>query len=512
MLVVTAATLLLGCEGVTDKVGGLGDLSAVTVGPDGTVWVTSTSSNASSIGRVLPSGRVTTFRDPGIRRPTDLTVGPDQNIWFTSSVGGSSGVGSIGRLGISGVTSFESGQVGSPQSLTTGPDGNLWFTNYSPASIGRITPTGTITTFPVPAGLQPGQITSGPDGNLWFTSGVSRIPRFPGGTRAVARITTAGVVTVFAPTGIGVPDDIESGPGGQLWFTNGVAGALARLTVDGTLSTVSDAHLGHGGIAPGPGGTLAFADDTTDAVGTVDAAGVVDVAGSGSPLVDPYDVATAPNGDLAVLSVDQTIGRVAAGGVTTTYGGSVNAPWGIANGADGNLWFTNSAVVDTGATSTYSIGRVAPDGVIVSFPIGLSRPLDITAGPDGNLWFTTEGSPRKIGRITTAGEVTLFSGAGIDSPFHISSGPDGNVWFTNTNHQTVGRITPAGAVSTLPEPNVRAEQRSGDRVGRQPLDHRAEPRLDPSHDHRRGVDRLRRARHHQPGAHHERAGRRPLVR
>ena len=49
--------------------------------------------------------------------------------------------------------------------ITAGPDGNLWFTGSS--AIGRITPSGTITLFPVP-GSAPGAITAGPDGNLWF--------------------------------------------------------------------------------------------------------------------------------------------------------------------------------------------------------------------------------------------------------------------------------------------------------------------------------------------------------
>jgi streptogramin lyase len=57
------------------------------------------------------------------------------------------------------------------QGITAGADGNLWFTdNYG---IGRITPTGQITVFPVQAGVQtgeqqfPNEISSGPDGNLW---------------------------------------------------------------------------------------------------------------------------------------------------------------------------------------------------------------------------------------------------------------------------------------------------------------------------------------------------------
>src|SRR5688572_14768365 len=55
--------------------------------------------------------------------------------------------------------------------ITSGPDGNLWFTEFFGAKIGRITPLGVITEFPLPTppGVDPLGITAGPDGNLWFT-------------------------------------------------------------------------------------------------------------------------------------------------------------------------------------------------------------------------------------------------------------------------------------------------------------------------------------------------------
>jgi virginiamycin B lyase len=52
--------------------------------------------------------------------------------------------------------------------ITAGPDGNLWFTDVN--RIVRITPTGTITAFPIPtANGGADDITAGPDSNLWFT-------------------------------------------------------------------------------------------------------------------------------------------------------------------------------------------------------------------------------------------------------------------------------------------------------------------------------------------------------
>src|SRR5437868_9598633 len=60
-----------------------------------------------------------------------------------------------------------------PQEITAGTDGNYWFTEYIGDWIGRITPDGIITEFPIPndtgVGLYLWGITSGPDGNIWFT-------------------------------------------------------------------------------------------------------------------------------------------------------------------------------------------------------------------------------------------------------------------------------------------------------------------------------------------------------
>ena len=59
------------------------------------------------------------------------------------------------------------------EDLTVGPDGNLWFTDRgNTKSIGRITPSGTITE--TTTGLDqmvsmPNGITVGGDGRLWFT-------------------------------------------------------------------------------------------------------------------------------------------------------------------------------------------------------------------------------------------------------------------------------------------------------------------------------------------------------
>jgi streptogramin lyase len=136
----------------------------------------------------------------------------------------------------------------------------------------------------------------------------------------------------------------------------------------------------------------------------------------------------------------------AGGGVITIYPG-VSQPWGITAGSDGALWFTNQ--------NNNSIGRITTAGVVTNYTgAGISGPTGIAAGPDGALWFTNNGN-NSIGRITTAGAVANYTGAGISGPTAIAAGPDGALWFTNYGMwngstfvgSSIGRITTVGAVT-----------------------------------------------------------------
>jgi virginiamycin B lyase len=88
-----------------------------------------------------------------------------------------------------------------------------------------------------------------------------------------------------------------------------------------------------------------------------------------------------------------------------------------------------------------SIGRITTAGVVTNYTgTGIDSPWDITTGPDGAMWFTNHGN-NSIGRITTAGVVSNYTGTGIDGPAGITTGPDGAMWFTNYDNGSIGRIT-----------------------------------------------------------------------
>lgn len=213
-------------------------------GPDGNVWYTefgydpnNPTSYTGKIGRMTPDGHATEFPlATASSFPYGITSGPDGNLWFTEFTYDFQSknffAGKIGRITVNGaITEVPLPNTGAiPYSITAGPDGNLWFTeigfNISQSSlfvgkIGKITPTGAITEYPLSgANKIPNIITAGPDGNLWFTElgySTSGSSLYSG---AIGRITPSGTISEFPlNTPNLVPDGIAIGPDGNIWFT-----------------------------------------------------------------------------------------------------------------------------------------------------------------------------------------------------------------------------------------------------------------------------------------------------
>src|SRR2546428_3512139 len=150
---------------------GQASLGGIVAGPDGNIWFLD--SGHYKVGRLTAVGAVTEFNLPAnVGGPVGITVGPDGNLWITTAALGQGRPDWILRMSFDGkVTPFQAG-VGdgvsgtSPQRITTGPDGNLWFTEAFSNRIGRMTPAGTLTEFPLPmARSNPRAIVAGPHGN-----------------------------------------------------------------------------------------------------------------------------------------------------------------------------------------------------------------------------------------------------------------------------------------------------------------------------------------------------------
>jgi streptogramin lyase len=164
----------------------------------------------------------------------------------------------------------------------------------------------------------------------------------------------------------------------------------------------------------------------------------------------PFGIAAGPDGTLwfTEFSLNPKIGRITTTGTITEF--SVPRPFatpgGIVAGPDGNIWFTQ-ADFDSG-TEAY-IGRITPAGSITQFP-GVNFPYGIASGSDGALWFTESNiQANSIGRITTAGAVTRYRIPTAGYPSGITDGPDGSLWFTEYPTR-IGRITTSGVITEFP--------------------------------------------------------------
>ena len=189
------------------------------------------------------------------------------------------------------------------------------------------------------------------------------------------------------------------------------------------------------------------------------------------------------------VCLSATTASATGAGKLTVYPG-ISGPDGIVPGPDGALWFTNFA--------NNSIGRITTAGVVTSYTgTGILHPLEIAAGPDGALWFTNF-SDNTIGRITTAGAVTNFTDASINDPYGITAGPDGALWFTNFSNNSIGRITHRRRGHQLHRRHDQGAGRDRGRSRRCVVVHQPGRRLDRTDHHRGCRHQLHRTEHRHP--------------
>ena len=167
------------------------------------------------------------------------------------------------------------------------------------------------------------------------------------------------------------------------------------------------------------------------------------------------------------------------------------------------MWFTNFG--------NNTIGRITTGGAVTNYTgTGISDVYGIAAGPDGALWFTNDTND-SIGRITTGGAVTNYTGTGINDPYAITSGPDGALWFTNLGSNTIGRITTAGAVTNYTGTGISDPGRDRRRSGRRRVVHQLREQHHRAHHDGRGSHQLHRNGNQRSGGDHHPARRRLVV-
>jgi len=259
--------------------------------------------------------------------------------------------------------------TGSILDLTAGPDGAVWFTEKQAATIGRITPRGSVHLYPLPSptpplpGPQVIGIAAGSDGALWFASAAP----FAG------RLTTAGVFSWFPMAAGSIW--VAAGPDGNLWFVE-LNGHIARVT---TAGVVTD-------FPPPPSGNL------------------------------PTAIAAGPDGAMWFSENAQMIGRLTTSGVYTEY--PLDHPSNtacLAAGADGKVWIAEEGY----------LAEVSSTGVMKDHPAPAISGVGCIAAKGKLMWFTTANG---VGHMGSGGAYSTFASPSGDGSFGLCLGPDGHIW------------------------------------------------------------------------------------
>ncbi len=207
----------------------------IALGSDGAMWFPAFSSSvAPEVGRIASDGTITTYPIPQMFQVNmGIATGADGNVWVSGVDNeGNEQVAKITPTGESTVYVTESNCVGTlslpSHAVAAGPDGNVWFVSECGVGIGKITPAGAATIYPITTS-PPMSLVAGSDGAIWFTDSLLEI----------GRITTDGVVTYTAVpdqlrdyracSSLGGVTQIVAGPKGTLEFFGGNANFCSYL-------------------------------------------------------------------------------------------------------------------------------------------------------------------------------------------------------------------------------------------------------------------------------------------
>jgi hypothetical protein len=312
-------------------------LDNIVRGPGGRMWFTRTPSPSQGPSTVAPrlasvtsAGTIAEHEIP--YTPDTLIAGAGDTLWFTSSRPPLGGMGTypaqptIVQVSASGAVLAQhalpddGGAYPFISSVALGPDGNIWFTALG--EVGRMTPAGSFTTFPIPVGSEylpeSKGLVAGIGGDLWWVDGRTRI----------GRVTTSGQVTMYEPQDVNELRSIAPAPDGTMW-------AVAQRTG-------SDGALGYALVEIGAGGVMSTDPVELDGVG-------------------PEQIVAGPGGEMWLAGGNGTVRISAAGDRTVFPAGRTHRLTHVAFDAQDRLWYTRAGYTSYGSSAAPVVGVMSAE-------------------------------------------------------------------------------------------------------------------------------------------------------
>ncbi|BDU71434.1 pentapeptide repeat-containing protein [Mesoterricola silvestris] len=176
------------------------------VGPESPVIVGRNTGGAGGVTVAVPKGC----------RINRMARGAGSRLWFTQA-GKHEGVGwydeATRAFVFHELAPLPGGGARTPWALAPDGQGNMWFTQQGTSSLGRVTPAGVITEYPLPIGFRAQDIVPGPNGRMLFTvegepliGSVLTVPPAPASPPVPAKASVAVPVETKASAGWTIPN------------------------------------------------------------------------------------------------------------------------------------------------------------------------------------------------------------------------------------------------------------------------------------------------------------------